>query len=140
MMILTVIKQALPAGNDVEMGGGRWSFENIPELVENGTLDEDILDTAVARVLRAKFKQGLFENPYTGVPDDEIMDYLGTEEHLELALKLDEESIVLLENHDDTLPLKKDANVAVIGPMAHGYVNVRRTLHAPFGVEIPANH
>ncbi|KAF6813850.1 glycosyl hydrolase family 3 [Colletotrichum sojae] len=114
---------ALPAGNDVEMGGGRYSFQYIPELVANGTLPEDVVDTAVSRVLRAKFKSGIFEHPYTGVPDDEVFNYLNTEEHRKLARDLDAESIILLENHNETLPLKKDAHVAVIGPMAHGYVN-----------------
>ncbi|KZL81822.1 periplasmic beta-glucosidase [Colletotrichum incanum] len=114
---------ALPAGNDVEMGGGRYSFQYIPELVANGTLPEDVVDTAVSRVLRAKFKSGIFEHPYTGVPDDQFFDYINTEEHRKIARDLDAESIILLENHNETLPLKKDAHVAVIGPMAHGYVN-----------------
>ncbi|PKS08165.1 hypothetical protein jhhlp_005441 [Lomentospora prolificans] len=113
----------LPAGNDAEMGGGYWSFEIIPELIESGKLDKKSLDTAVARVLRAKFAVGLFEQPFTGVDDDEIFDHINTKEHKELARQLDTESIVLLENHGNVLPLKKDANVAVIGPMAHGYVN-----------------
>ena len=106
------------------MGGGHYSFETIPDLIESGKLDIEVLDTAVSRVLRAKFAQGLFEKPYSGVPDDEIYDYLNTKEHKRLAQELDAESIVLLENHDQVLPLKKNANVAVIGPMAHGYVNV----------------
>ncbi|TDZ17099.1 Periplasmic beta-glucosidase [Colletotrichum orbiculare MAFF 240422] len=114
---------SITAGNDVEMGGGRWSFQHIPKYVENGTLPEDVVDTAVARLLRAKFKSGIFEHPYTGVPEDEIFNYLNTEEHRKLARDLDAESIILLENHNETLPLKKDAHVAVIGPMAHGYVN-----------------
>lgn len=107
------------------MGGGYYSFETIPDLVESGKLDISTVDLAVSRVLRAKFAMGLFETPYTGVPDDEIFDYVNTKAHKALAQQLDEESIVLLENHENILPLKKDANVAVIGPMAHGYVNVR---------------
>ena len=87
-------------------------------------LDEAILDKAVSRVLRSKFTMGLFEKPFTGVSDDKIWDYINTKKHKKLARDLDAESIVLLENHDNVLPLKKDANVAVIGPMAHGYVNV----------------
>lgn len=106
------------------MGGGYWSYEIIPELVESGQLDEAVLDTAVSRVLRSKFVNGIFETPFTGVADDEILDYLNTDEHKAIARELDAESIVLLENHDGILPLKKDANVAVIGPMAHGDVNV----------------
>ncbi|KAK2029271.1 glycosyl hydrolase family 3 N terminal domain-containing protein [Colletotrichum zoysiae] len=113
----------LPAGNDAEMGGGRYSFQYLPELVANGTLHENVVDTAVSRVLRAKFKSGIFEHPYTGVPDDKFFDYVNIEEHRKVARDLDAESIVLLENHNETLPLKKDAHVAVIGPMAHGYVN-----------------
>ncbi|OLN85300.1 Periplasmic beta-glucosidase 1 [Colletotrichum chlorophyti] len=118
-----ITTSALPAGNDVEMGGGRYSFQYIPELVANGSLSADVVDTAVSRVLRAKFKSGIFEHPYTGVPDDEVFNYLNTEEHRKVARDLDAESIILLENHNNTLPLKKDAHVAVIGPMAHGYVN-----------------
>lgn len=112
------------------MGGGDFSFETIPDLVESGKLDVEVLDTAVSRVLRAKFALGMFEKPYTGVPDDEVFDYINTDEHKKIAQDLDAESIVLLENHDDILPLKKGANVAVIGPMAHGYVNVSAIHHS----------
>lgn len=106
------------------MGGGYWSFEIIPELVKAGKLEEKVVDTAVSRVLRSKFEMGLFEKPFTGVADDKIWDYVNTKAHKKVARQLDAESIVLLENHENVLPLKKDANVAVIGPMAHGYVNV----------------
>lgn len=106
------------------MGGGYWSFENIPSLVESRRLDAKVLDTAVSRVLRAKFKMGLFENPFPAVADDKLMDIVTNKEHKKVARQLDTESIVLLENHNNILPLKKNANVAVIGPMAHGYVNV----------------
>ena len=107
------------------MGGGYFSFQSIPDLVKSGRLSENILDTAVSRVLHSKFALGLFEHPYTGVPDHKIYDYINTAAHKQIAQDLDAESIVLLENHGNTLPLKKDAHVAVIGPMASGYVNVR---------------
>lgn len=107
------------------MGGGYYSFESIPDLIESGKLSEEVLDTAVSRVLRSKFTLGLFEKPFTGVADKDIFKYINTKEHKQIARQLDSESIVLLENHENILPLKKDANVAVIGPMAHGYVNVR---------------
>jgi beta-glucosidase len=106
------------------MGGGQYSFEHIPDLVEEGEIDIATLDQAVSRVLRAKFTMGLFENPYTAVEEDEHWDYINTDEHKALARELDAESIVLLENHENVLPIAKDAHVAVIGPMAHGYVNV----------------
>jgi beta-glucosidase len=109
----------LPNGNDVEMGGGSYNFEMIPELVEAGKLDIEIVDRAVARQLRTKFVMGLFENPYQGIPLDTTDTVIHTEENVALARKLEAESIVLLENKDHTLPLSKSANIAVIGPMAN---------------------
>lgn len=109
---------ALPAGNDVEMGGGSFNFETIPKLVESGKLDTEIFDTAVARVLRTKFAMGLFEHPFLGAPADEAESLIHTPDIIQLAREIDAESIVLLENHDNVLPLKENTNVAVIGPMA----------------------
>ncbi|TVY58621.1 Periplasmic beta-glucosidase [Lachnellula cervina] len=114
---------ALPAGNDVEMGGGSYSFENIPELVASGKLDIDVVDTAVSRLLRAKFEMGLFETPYLAAPANKTSSLIHTPKNVALARQLDAESIVLLENYDQTLPLSKTANIAVIGPMAHGFMN-----------------
>ncbi|KAF1949691.1 glycoside hydrolase [Byssothecium circinans] len=121
-----VTMYALPAGNDVEMGGGSYNFATIPKLVEEGKLDIEVVDTAVARQLRAKFEMGLFENPYPPVfsnGTNSTSSVIHTPKAVELARKLDAESIVLLENHDNVLPLKKDANIAVIGPMAD-FVNL----------------
>lgn len=106
------------------MGGGSYNFEKIPELVKAHKLSIDIVDEAVRRQLRAKFKLGLFENPFPGVPESEYKKIINTPESVKLARQLDGESIVLLENHENVLPLKKSANIAVIGPMAHGFVNV----------------
>jgi beta-glucosidase len=122
-----VTMYALPAGNDVEMGGGSYNFENIPELVSSGKLSIDIVNTAVSRLLRAKFSMGLFEHPYLGVPADETASKIHTKENIDLARELDGESIVLLENRNDILPLSKTANVAVIGPMSYGFMNVSLT-------------
>ncbi|KAI1309287.1 glycoside hydrolase family 3 protein [Xylaria venustula] len=118
-----VVNFALPAGNDVEMGGGSYNFEKIPEMVQSGLLSIDVVDESVSRVLRAKFEAGMFETPFTGVPEGQQSEYINTPETVKLARQLDAESIVLLENHNGLLPLKKDANIAVIGPMAHGYMN-----------------
>ncbi|OJJ41465.1 hypothetical protein ASPWEDRAFT_23552 [Aspergillus wentii DTO 134E9] len=115
--------QALPAGNDVEMGGGSFNFQKIAELVESGKLDVEVVNTAVKRVLRAKFEMGIFENPYPAAPKSDWNKLIHSSEAIELARELDKESIVLLENHNNTLPLKKSGNIAVIGPMAHGFMN-----------------
>ncbi|PLB38807.1 putative beta-glucosidase [Aspergillus candidus] len=119
----SVTLQALPAGNDVEMGGGSFNFQKIAELVKSGKLDIEVVDTAVSRVLRAKFEMGLFENPYPAAPPEEWKKLIHSKEAVQVARDLDKESIVLLENHDDVLPLKKSGDIAVIGPMAHGFMN-----------------
>lgn len=124
-----VTMYALPAGNDVEMGGGSYNFETIIDLVGSGKLDLDIVDTAVARTLRTKFVLGIFEDPYRAVPANETALHIHTAKSVALARKLDAESIVLLENRESVLPLDKSANVAVIGPMAD-FMNVSRK-HAP---------
>lgn len=68
---------------------------------------------------------GLFENPYSSsVAEQNWSSLIHTSKSIELARALDRESIVLLENHNNTLPLKKGGSIAVIGPMAHGFMNV----------------
>ncbi|KAK3367678.1 glycoside hydrolase family 3 protein [Podospora didyma] len=118
-----IVDFILPAGGDVEMGGGSYSFETIPALVASGKVSAKIVDTAVARVLKAKFELGLFENPFPGLAADKTNTAIHTSAHIELARKLDEESIVLLENHNNVLPISKTASIAVIGPMGHGLMN-----------------
>lgn len=106
------------------MGGGYYSFQSIPDLVSSGKLSMEVLNTAVSRVLHSKFALGLFERPYSGVLDSQIKNHINTKANKKVAQDLDADSIVLLENHNNVLPLKKNAHVAVIGPMAHGDVNV----------------
>lgn len=67
---------------------------------------------------------GLFENPFPAAPESQWHKLIHSSEAVELARTLDKESIVLLENHNKTLPLKKSGSIAVIGPMAHGFMNV----------------
>ncbi len=114
-----VILMTLPRGNDVEMGGGSYNYEMIPQLVNEGKLDVEVVDMAVGRQLRAKFEMGLFENPYKGVQPNMTKSIIHTGEHVALARKIEEESIVLLENKNGILPLHRSANIAVIGPMAN---------------------
>ena len=119
---------AISAGNDVEMGGGSYNYQKIPEMVQSGRLDMSLVDQAVSRVLTTKFAMGLFENPYTGLPTNQTNATIHTVADVALARKLDAESIVLLENHNDTLPLSRNQKIAVIGPMASGIINVSNLL------------
>ena len=82
---------ALPAGNDIEMGGGSFNFRTIPQLIASRKLPMTTVDTAVSRLLRAKFAMGLFENPYLG---DATATKIHTPENVALARQLDAESIV----------------------------------------------
>jgi beta-glucosidase len=123
-----VTMYALPAGNDVEMGGGSYNFNAIPQLVESGKLAMSAVDLAVSRVLRAKFASGIFDNSHSTSSIEEARSLVHTEEAVSVAKQLDSESIVLLENRNSILPLKKDAKIAVIGPMAYEYMNVSPVL------------
>jgi beta-glucosidase len=104
------------------MGIRTPSYTKIPCMVKSGKLSIDIVDTAVSRILRAKFAIGLFENPYIASAD-QISLVVHAPGNVALARKIDTESIVLLENHNNILLLSKTAKVAVIGPMVHGYMN-----------------
>jgi beta-glucosidase len=114
-----VTLMALPNGNDVEMGGGSYNFETIPQLVKEGKLSIEVVNRAVSRQLRAKFEMGLFENPYQGVSANATKSIVHTNEHVKLARTIEADSIVLLENKNKTLPLSRTSKVAVIGPMAN---------------------
>ena len=107
--------EAIYAGVDMDMADGDYA-KYIPELVNSGQLPISVVNEAVRRVLRVKLQAGLFEHPYTD-QNRENSDML-TPESLQVARKLAQESMVLLENKGSLLPLGKDKNVAVIGPLA----------------------
>ena len=84
------------------------------EAFEKGMIKESTINKAVARVLKAKFNMGLFENPY--VDAKKANEFNGSNAHRELAYKSAQETIVLLKNENNILPLKKDLRkIAVIG-------------------------
>lgn len=107
-------RMAAAAGNDMIMTSAEFYSAAI-KLVEEGSLDEKIIDGAVRNILRIKFRMGLFEKPEKqGRPG-----CLGCPEHLEVNKALARESIVLLENNG-ILPLDKNIrSIAVIGPNAN---------------------
>ncbi|MCK3684130.1 glycoside hydrolase family 3 protein [Maribellus sp. YY47] len=107
-------EQAIENGLDVIF---QTSYDHYPlfwEAFEKGMIDEEAIDEAVRRVLRAKFKLGLFESPY--IDAKEADKFNGTQEHRELAKVAAQKSIVLLKNENETLPLGKNIqSLAVIG-------------------------
>ena len=110
--------RALMAGNDMEMALGPNAFAHLPALVERGRVPADVLDRAVERVLVAKIRLGLFENPY--VDETAAARLLAEPAHRTLAQTAAERSLVLLHNDGNALPLAAGAaaRVAVIGPLA----------------------
>ena len=107
-------RQALEAGVDLDMMGGCY-INGLEELVKEGKVQEELIDQAVLRILKLKNKLGLFENPYRGL-DKEDQQRIFTEENREKARKVAADSMVLLENQEGFLPLKKEEKVAFIGP------------------------
>lgn len=107
--------EALTAGVDMDMADSVY-IQNIPELAKSGKLPLSVVDEAVRRVLRIKFEAGLFEHPYAD-PKREPSDILTTQ-NLDTARKMALESMVLLQNKNNVLPLNRKQTVAVIGPLA----------------------
>ncbi len=106
--------KALTAGVDMDMADG--AYESLLALPP-GKLPMKRLDEAVRRVLRLKFQAGLFEHPYIDPARERAAEL--TPENLQLARRAAEESVILLKNQNDLLPLNKSAKtVAVIGPLA----------------------
>jgi beta-glucosidase len=108
--------ESITAGVDMDMVDGSYLNE-LPGLVKSGKVPESVLDEAVRRVLRVKFKAGLFDHPYAD-PNREKTDIL-TPENREVARKLAFESLVLLQNNNDVLPLNRKQTIAIIGPLAN---------------------
>jgi beta-glucosidase len=104
------------AGVDMEMVS-RTYFENLPRLVREGKISTGILDTAVRRILRVKFRLGLFDNPYVDPKLQEKV--ILAPEHRAAARQAVRESMVLLKNENHLLPLDKEIrSIALIGPLA----------------------
>ena len=107
-------EKAVNAGVDMEMVSGTF-MENLEALVKEGKVSETAIDEAVRNILRLKFRLGLFDNPYTRA--DASVKY--APEHLAKAQEAAEQSVILLKNHQDILPLTdKIRTIAVVGPMA----------------------
>lgn len=110
-------RQALEAGTDLDMMSGCY-MSSLEEMVKEGTIREELIDEAVLRILKLKNKLGLFENPYRGLEGQTETGEIFTEENRAKARKAAGDSMVLLENREGFLPLKKQEKTAFIGPYA----------------------
>ncbi len=110
---------AVKAGSDMDMEGGAYE-SSLKELVEEGKVAEKLIDDAVKRILRVKFRLGLFDDPYKYCDEAFEKSELYSEANQEVALEAGKKSIVLLKNENDILPIKNSIkNIAVIGPLAN---------------------
>ncbi len=107
-------KQAFEAGLDMDLNSNVYAT-HMNDLIKSGEVSMETLDTAVRRILRVKYLCGLFDNPYTQIPEKSSK---LCKEHREAARKIAKKSIVLLKNEENILPLKKDAKIAVVGEIA----------------------
>lgn len=122
---------ALNAGLDMDMVGEGF-LTTLKKSVEEGKVTEEKITTAARRILEAKYKLGLFDDPYRYLDNDRPEKDILTQEHRNLARKVAEHSFVLLKKHNNVLPLKKSANIALIGPLANNKNNMLGTW-APTG-------
>lgn len=111
-------KLAIEAGVDFDMKTPIYA-NHLKGLVERNEINVKLIDEAVLRILNLKNDLGLFENPYRGA--DEILEkeVIGCKENKKTARSLSEESIVLLKNDNEVLPLDKNKKIALIGPYAN---------------------
>ena len=109
------VKMAINAGIDMSMVPYEYEqfFNDLVQLVNEGEVSMERIDDAVKRILKLKFELDLFENPVTNY--EEYEDF-GSKKHHQLAYKSASESITLLKNNNDILPLKGKPKILVTGP------------------------
>ena len=128
----TVSARALNAGVDMDMVSEGFTG-TIKKSIDEGKISMETLNKACRRILEAKYKLGLFDNPYKYCDLKRPKRDIFTKEHRDAARKIAGESFVLLKNDksgssaNPTLPLKKEGTVAVIGPLANTRSNMPGT-------------
>ncbi len=113
----TVSAMALRAGLDMDMQGLGY-IGTLPESLEEGNITMQEIDMACRRVLEAKYKLGLFEDPFRYLDESRLESEVLTEESLRFSRELAARSMVLLKNEGQLLPLQKGGRIAVVGPLA----------------------
>ncbi len=110
--------RAVTAGVDMEMAVSDPAYAHLPDALQSGAVSEDVIDSRVRRILEAKLRLGLFDDPY--VDEDHAREVLADPDHREVARIAAERSPVLLRNEGTLLPLDVEqlGAIAVIGPLA----------------------
>lgn len=106
---------AINAGSDMDMES-RAYIKHLPQLVREGKVKIEWVDDAVRRILRKKFELGLFDDPFKFSNEQRQQQQWNNPQHITAAREMAKKSIVLLKNQSQTLPLKANQKIALIGP------------------------
>lgn len=132
------VKQAVDAGIDMSMVPKDFSFyELLVDLVKAGDISEARIDKSVAIILKLKYQLGLFDNAYH---EAEAAKNFGKPEYKKLALKSARESITLLKNDNDILPLPKNAKILLAGPTGHSHAPLNGSWSYSWQGDVEANY
>jgi len=119
----TSTAQAMKAGTDMDMCSGAYASQ-LKACLADGSVTMEELNQAVRRVLEAKYKLGLFDNPYRYCDMKREKNDLYTAAHRQTARDIAAQTFVLLKNENNLLPLKKHGSIALIGPLADNRNNL----------------
>lgn len=108
--------QAIGTGTDLECGS---IYKSLPEAIRVGLISEEKVNTSLKRLLTARFRLGDFDKEEDVSWTQISQDVIANKEHKDLALKMAEEGIVLLQNRNSILPLDKSQKIVVLGPNAN---------------------
>lgn len=119
-------EQALLAGTDMDMCSNAF-VKHLARSVAEGKVTEEDINTACRRILEAKYKLGLFSNPYRYCNTERNMTDIYSAENRQIARDVAAETFVLLKNEGNLFPLKKQGKIALIGPLADTRNNIAGT-------------
>lgn len=124
--LATVSALALKAGTDMDMVGEGF-LTTLKQSLQEGKVTIEDIDRACRRILEAKYKLGLFDDPFRYLNEERLKNDILTPQNMEMARKVASRSMVLLKNDKKTLPLKKNGTIALIGPLADDKTNLLGT-------------
>ncbi len=117
---------ALNAGTDMDMVSDGY-IGTLEKSLKEGKVSEEAINTACRRILEAKYKLGLFDDPYRYLNPKRAKKEIYTPEHRKASRDLAAETFVLLKNDDNILPLQKKGKIALIGPLGNTNTNMPGT-------------
>ncbi|WP_121356153.1 beta-glucosidase BglX [Flavisolibacter nicotianae] len=122
----TVSALALKAGVDMDMVGEGF-LNTLKKSLQEKKITQSDIDIACRRILEAKYKLGLFDDPYRYISTDRATKEVLSTDKREAARRFAAHSMVLLKNNNDILPLKKSGTIALVGPLANNKSNMLGT-------------